>query len=204
MVFGLFTATMLHAAPLILIYGDSLSAAYGLPANQGWGALLGQKLAPDYQVVNASVSGETTSGGLARLDNALRQHQPTLVLLELGANDALRGLPLDQAEKNLGNMLEKIRATGASTLLIGMRLPPNYGPLYTKQFSDMYQRLANQHNSALMPFLLEGFADQADYFQADGIHPNAKAQPLIAEQVKKQIVALQQRPAEKKSRNSKR
>lgn len=195
---------MLHAAPLILIYGDSLSAAYGLPANQGWGALLGQKLAGRYQVVNASVSGETTSGGLARLDNTLRQHQPTLVLLELGANDALRGLPLDQAEKNLGNMLEKIRATGSSTLLIGMRLPPNFGPVYTKQFSDMYQRLANKHNTALMPFLLEGFADQADYFQADGIHPNAKAQPLIAEQVNKQIAALKKHPTEKKSRESKR
>ena len=195
---------MLHAAPLILIYGDSLSAAYGLPANQGWGTLLGQKLAPDYRVVNASISGETTSGGLARLDNTLRQHQPVLVLLELGANDALRGLPLDQAEKNLGSMLAKIRAAGASSLLIGMRLPPNYGPVYTKQFSDMYQRLANQHNTALMPFLLEGFADQADYFQADGIHPNAKAQPLIAEQVQKQVAALIKRSAEKKPRENKR
>lgn len=194
---------MLHAAPLILIYGDSLSAAYGLPANQGWGALLGQKLAGRYQVVNASVSGETTSGGLARLDNALRQHQPAMVLLELGANDALRGLPLDQAEKNLGTMLQKIRAAGASSLLIGMRLPPNYGPVYTKQFSDMYQRLAKQHNSALMPFLLQGFAEQAEYFQADGIHPNAKAQPLIAEQVQQQIEALTKRPTEKKSRQNK-
>lgn len=195
---------MLHAAPLILIYGDSLSAAYGLPASQGWGALLGQKLADRYQVVNASVSGETTSGGLARLDNTLRQHQPALVLLELGANDALRGLPLDQAEKNLGTMLEKIRAAGASCLLIGMRLPPNYGPVYTKQFSDMFQRLAKQHNTALMPFLLQGFAEQADYFQADGIHPNAKAQPLIAEQVRLQIEALTKRQKETRRRENKR
>lgn len=194
-VFGLLTATMLHAAPVILIYGDSLSAAYGLPARQGWGALLAQKLAPQYEVVNASISGETTAGGLARLDSTLQQHQPALVLLELGANDALRGLPLSEAEKNLGNMLKKINQSGATPLLIGMLLPPNYGPVYTRKFSDMYQRLAKQHKTALMPFLMQGFADKADYFQADGIHPNALAQPLIAEQVLKQLQPLLKKPA---------
>ena len=181
---------MLHAAPLILIYGDSLSAAYGLPAGQGWVRLLEQKLAPQYRVVNASVSGETTAGGLARLAQTLQQHKPAIVLLELGANDALRGLPLVQAEKNLADMLKQSRAAGASTLLIGMMLPPNYGAAYTRQFSDMYQRLARQNNSAFMPFLLEGFAEKPDYFLADGIHPNAQAQPLIAKQVLQQLQPL--------------
>ncbi len=178
---------MAQAAPVIMVFGDSLSAGYGLPQNQGWVHLLSAKLTPAYQVVNASVSGETTSGGLSRLDSALQQHKPTIVILELGANDGLRGLPLKHSKANLGAMIEKSKASKAKVLLVGMQLPPNFGKPYTQRFADMYSELAQAHKVPLIPFLLEGFADKPEWFQNDMIHPTAAAQPFIVDRVQKAL-----------------
>jgi len=170
----------------ILVFGDSLSAAYGIAQSRGWVALLGEKLKrerPDYSVANASISGETSAGGLARIDAALERHKPTVVIVELGANDGLRGLPLAQMKANLGTIIEHARNSGARVLLVGMKLPPNYGPEYTEAFEKAFAEVAKRYKVALLPFLLEGFAEKPDYFQADRIHPNEKAQPLILERV---------------------
>ena len=170
----------------ILVFGDSLSAAHGLRPEQGWVALLVERLRAqgyEYQVINASVSGETTTGGLARLPRELRLTHPGVLILELGANDALRGLPLNLARQRLAEMIRLVRATGARVLLAGLLIPPNYGPRYTKQFADMYPSLARQFHTALVPFLLKGVALAPQLMQQDGLHPNARGEPLVLENV---------------------
>lgn len=172
--------------PTLLVYGDSLSAAYGLRADQGWVALLQKRLAAQgygYRVVNASVSGETTSGGRNRLARALEQHRPELVILELGANDGLRGLPVAAARGNLSAMIRDITAGKARTLLVGIQVPPNYGPLYTRSFNAMYGELAREHKLPLVPFLLDKVALETRFMQSDGLHPNEQGQPLLLETV---------------------
>jgi acyl-CoA thioesterase-1 len=166
----------------ILVLGDSLSAALGIRPEQGWVALLAQRLQAQgygYQIVNASVSGETTSGGLERLPRALQLHQPGTVILELGANDGLRGLPVDETRENLARMVRLSQAAGARVLLVGMRIPPNYGPRYTEQFARMFPELANQYHLPLVPFLLEKVALDPTRMQQDGMHPNARGEPPV-------------------------
>ena len=164
----------------ILVFGDSLSASYGIPREAGWVNLLQQELQlthPQYQIVNASLSGETTSGGLRRLTKALRQHQPGIVILELGTNDGLRGIATQDIEANLGELIKQSRKAGAIVLLLGMQLPPNYGGGYTARFKALYPRLAKKYQVALVPFLLEGILPEE--FQADNLHPIAEAQEKI-------------------------
>ena len=166
----------------ILVLGDSLSAALGIRPEQGWVALLAQRLQAQgygYQIVNASVSGETTSGGLERLPRALQLHQPGTVILELGANDGLRGLPVDETRENLARMVSLSQAAGARVLLVGMRIPPNYGPRYTESFARMFPELANQYHLPLVPFLLEKVALDPTRMQQDGMHPNARGEPPV-------------------------
>lgn len=184
-----------HAAPErnILVFGDSLSAAYGIAQARGWVALLGERLRherADYSVVNASISGETTAGGRSRLKSALARHKPAIVVLELGANDGLRGLPIDAMKANLSAMIQASQAAGARVLLVGMRLPPNYGPDYTAEFESAFAELAKRHRSALVPFLLQGFAEKPELFQADRIHPTEAAQPLMLDRVWKALRPL--------------
>jgi acyl-CoA thioesterase I len=170
------------SARTILVFGDSLSAAYGIRPEQGWVALLEQRLQAQgygYQIVNASVSGETSSGGLQRLPRALQLHHPALVILELGANDALRGLPLSGTRENLATMVQLSQSAGARVLLVGLRIPPNYGPRYTQEFANIFPGLANQYHLPLVPFLLEKVALDPERMQADGLHPNAQGQPPI-------------------------
>ena len=178
--------------PVILVMGDSLSAAYNLPTSAGWVSLLEERLKKqtNWLVVNASISGETTSGGLTRLPGLLRQHQPDLVLLELGANDGLRGLPPKLISNNLEKMLTLSQESGAKVMLIGILLPPNYGPAYLAQFEQTYPNLAKKHQLPLVPFLLEGVADKPSLMQADGLHPTAEAQPIILETVWLELKAL--------------
>jgi acyl-CoA thioesterase-1 len=170
----------------LLVFGDSLSAAYGLRVDQGWVAQLQKRLETQgygYRVVNASVSGETTSGGRSRLQRALALHKPALVILELGANDGLRGLPVKDAEANLAAMITAIRTAKSRLLLVGIMMPPNYGPQYATGFAAMYQRLATRHKTPLVPFLLEGIALDPKLMQPDGLHPNALGQPRVLENV---------------------
>ena len=174
----------------ILIVGDSLSAEYGLPRDTGWVRLLADRLAkeaPQYSVVNASISGETTSGGRTRLPQLLAQHQPVIVVLQLGGNDGLRGLPLSAMRENLRAMSAAARAAGARVLLVGMRVPPNYGREYAERFHALYAEIAREERAALVPFLLEGFADDLGFFQGDRIHPAQRAQPLMLATVWKQL-----------------
>jgi acyl-CoA thioesterase-1 len=186
-----------YAAPgaerSILVFGDSLSAAYGIAQARGWVALLAERLKrehPHYIVVNASISGETTSGGAARIAKSLQQHKPAVVVLELGANDGLRGLPITQMKANLAAMIERSQKAGARVVLVGMKLPPNYGPEYTQAFESAFGELAKRYRTALVPFLLEGFAEKPELFQADRIHPTEAAQPLILERVWKALRPL--------------
>lgn len=180
-----------HAAPpsTVLIVGDSLSAEYGLQRGSGWVALLEQKLksaAAPVQVVNASISGDTTSGGRSRLGLLLQQHRPNVVVIELGGNDALRGLPLSMTRDNLMAMVQQSRSTGAKVLLLGMDMPPNYGSRYAAEFRAIYRTVAEEKQVALVPFLLKGVADTpeaAALFQADRIHPNEAAQPIMMNNV---------------------
>jgi acyl-CoA thioesterase-1 len=174
------------AAPKILVYGDSLSAAYGIAQARGWVALLEERINRDkhnYTVVNASISGETTSGGVSRMRKALEQHRPAIVILELGANDGLRGLPVAETKKNLAAMIEASKSAGARVLLVGLRMPPNYGPQYTRAFDGAYAELARRHRVALVPFLFEGLADTPEHFQPDRMHPTEAAQPVLLENV---------------------
>lgn len=170
-------------APAILVFGDSISAGYGLEhADQGWVGLLRIKLkAEGYgtQVINASVSGETTAGGLARLPRALELHHPQIVILELGGNDGLRALPIDQMRANLAQMVELSVHSGARVLLLGMRIPPNYGPEYTEKFYSTFADVAHAENIPLVPFLLAGVALSPGLMQADGVHPNEQGQPIL-------------------------
>src|SRR5947208_15313624 len=186
LLFMVFACSAQAAGRSILVYGDSLSAAYGIAQSRGWVALLGERLKrerPDYSVANASISGETSAGGLARIDAALARHRPVVVIVELGANDGLRGLPVGQMKANLGTILEHARKSGARVLLVGMKLPPNYGHDYTRGFESAFAEVGKRYKVALLPFLLEGFAEKPEYFQPDRIHPNEQAQPLILERV---------------------
>jgi acyl-CoA thioesterase-1 len=170
----------------VLVMGDSLSAAYNLAAEQGWVALLDARLAREgrpWRMVNASISGETSAGGAARIAAALAEHRPRLVLIELGANDGLRGLPLEATRANLEAMVRAARAAGARVLVIGMRLPPNYGSEYTEAFFALFGELAKAEGVAHLPFLLEPIAFDENAFQPDRLHPTADAQPRIAEHV---------------------
>ncbi len=180
-------------APVILVFGDSLSAGYGIQVDRGWVSLLAQKLAQQgygFQVVNASVSGETTEGGLARLPRALALHRPAIVILELGANDGLRSLLLERARANLAQMINLARKAGASVLLLGMLMPPNYGERYTEAFRSMYQDLARSYDVPLVPFLLDRVALHPDLMQADGLHPNERGQPLLLDNVWSKLAPL--------------
>jgi acyl-CoA thioesterase-1 len=181
------------AGPTILVFGDSLSASYGVAVESGWVSLLQQRLMQNqykYQVVNASISGETTAGGLTRIDTALETHKPVIVIVELGANDGLRGLPLQAMRDNLDGIIRACVARRAKVLLVGMRLPPNYGAAYNERFSAIYPALANKYHTALLPFLLEGMADKREMFQADNLHPTAAAQTTVLGNVWKQLRPL--------------
>jgi len=181
----LFTATPALAARTVLVMGDSLSAGYGIRPEQAWPSLLATRLKEkrlDYNVANLSISGETTAGGRARLAEALRQYKPAVVVIALGANDGLRGLPLTQMRENLAAMLDAARAIGARTLLIGIRLPPNYGP-YASEFDAALRDTAALKKSAFFDFLLAPIALDRRYFQSDGLNPTAEAQPLLLDAV---------------------
>lgn len=180
----LFSSANAAPARTLLVMGDSLSAAYGLPAEAGWVSLLGERIKDQgWTVVNASISGETTAGGASRMAHALRQHRPDLVLIELGGNDALRGLPLELSKANLRGMIEASRKSGAAVMLIGMQIPPNYGPEYAGQFSAMFSELAEEFDLPLLPFLLEPIAAERSAFLPDQLHPNAEAQPRLLQHV---------------------
>lgn len=180
-------------ARIILVVGDSISAAYGIPVEDGWVSLLQQRLDTTgypYRVVNASISGDTTANARARLPQALASHQPAVVLLGLGGNDGLRGLSLSAMKSNLADMIASSREAGSKVLLIGVQLPPNYGPRYTERFQSVYHELASEQNLALLPSLVDGIGTEEKFMQPDGIHPNAAAQPLIADLVWKQLAPL--------------
>ncbi len=186
------------AAPArtILVFGDSLSAAYGLAADQGWVAMLQRRLQAQgygYGIVNASISGETTSGGLQRLPRALRLHRPAIVILELGANDGLRGLPVEPIEDRLTRMIELAEKAGARVLILGIRLPPNYGPRYGDAFAALYPELAQQLHLPLVPFLLQRVALRPELMQADGLHPNAAGEGPVLDTVWPYLEPLLQR-----------
>lgn len=169
--------------PTVLVVGDSLSAAYGIEQEEGWVSLLTERLDGKAHVINASISGETTAGGAERLPTLLRQHTPQLVLLELGGNDGLRGLPPQQMQQNLADMIDASQRAEAEVLLLGIDIPPNYGQAYRDAFTGVYVTLAEEYEVALLPFLLEGVALDASLMQADGIHPTASAQPVILDNV---------------------
>lgn len=172
--------------PVIVVLGDSISAEYGLPRDTGWVALMRQRLAEeriDYSVANASISGDTTSGGRARLPALMERLKPSIVIVELGANDALRGVPLSTTEDNLRTIIEQAQQGHAKVVLVGMYVPPNYGPDYTQKFHGLYGQLSKEFHVPLVPFLLAGIADKPDMFQADQIHPTQQAQPLLLNNV---------------------
>ncbi|SBT18784.1 Esterase TesA precursor [Marinomonas gallaica] len=173
-------------AKTLLVFGDSLSAAYNLRQQQGWVSLLSQQLKsshPDIQVVNASVSGETTQGGLARFSKLLDTHNPSWVVIELGANDGLRGYPLNQVQQNLAKMIEQAQQANSEILLLGNRLPSNYGRTYTDQFFNIYKDLSDQYDTQYVPFMLENVALDKALMQNDGLHPNAAGQPVVLDNV---------------------
>jgi acyl-CoA thioesterase-1 len=176
-------------SPVILVYGDSLSAGYGMGMAQSWPSLLQKKLSA-YQVINASISGETTAGGLTRLASTLQRHQPAIVILALGANDGLRGLSLEMTRRNLAQMIRQIQAHKAKVLLVGIQIPPNFGQAYTQKFTQLYAHLAKQYKTGLVPFLLQNVADKPELFQADQLHPSAQAQPILMENVYTHLVKL--------------
>lgn len=174
----------LGSAQRIMIYGDSLSAAYGIEPRYGWVSLLQTRLQPaGVTVVNSSISGETTRGGLSRIKTDLARVRPNVVVLALGANDGLRGLPITDTQRNLQAIISDIQASGARVALVGIQIPPNYGIEYSQQFRDLYYHLARQNHLLPPPFLLEGIADKPELFQADRLHPSAEAQPAILENV---------------------
>lgn len=190
-----FTMSAYSASKTILVLGDSLSAEYGLARGEGWVNLLQKKLEAEKistPIVNASISGETTSGGATRLQALLDKHQPAVVVIELGANDALRGLSLTATQQNLRGMVAAAKKAKAKVLLVGMQIPPNYGTDYTRQFADLFPKIAKETKSALVPFMLKGVADKADpnLFQADRIHPAAVAHPIILNNIWPQLKPL--------------
>lgn len=191
LVFALWLPFNAHAEKNILVFGDSLSAGYGLAIEKSWVNLLQQELQrtqSGFSVVNASISGETTTGGRQRIAKTLKQHRPAIVIVELGANDGLRGAPIKDIEANLGYIIEQAKLARAKVLLVGIRLPPNYGETYITQFHNVYPRLANKYRILLLPFLLEGVA--ADQFQADNLHPVAAAQQHIMLNVMQELKHL--------------
>ena len=181
-----------EAPTKILVMGDSLSAGYGIDIEDGWVSLLEKQLTQknNVQIINASVSGETSSGGKSRLPMLLNQHQPDIVILELGGNDALRGQPLKLLEQNLQFMIDASKKANAKVLLAGMQIPPNYGARYSNQFKALFPALAEKNKTGLIPFLLEGIGGNSELMQRDGIHPTAEAQPIIVENVKKELVKI--------------
>jgi len=181
------------ASKNLLVLGDSISAEYGLQRDSGWVNLLQKRLADDklaVNVINASISGETTAGGLTRLPALLQQHKPAVLIIELGGNDGLRGLSLAATQANLREMIKSADRIGARVLLLGMRVPPNYGPDYSKRFAAMYQGLARERNVKLVPFLFSGLEDTERFFQQDRIHPNQRAQPVMLDNVWPSLRAL--------------
>ncbi|MGM0913410.1 MAG: arylesterase [Pseudomonadota bacterium] len=176
--------------PTLLVMGDSLSAAYGIESDRGWVSLLQARLDGKARVINASISGETSSGGASRFPELLGQHDPDIVLLELGGNDGLRGLPPGQFEANMRRMIEASHAADAEVLLLGIDIPPNYGRAYREAFTGVYRRLADDFDLALVPFLLEGVALDDNLMQDDGIHPTAAAQPMILDTVWPELAPL--------------
>lgn len=181
------------ATTRILVVGDSLSAEYGLRRSMGWVSLLSRKLTSQYpgvEIINASISGDTTSGGRARLAALLSRHLPQIVIIELGGNDALRGLALSMSQDNLGKMVEQSQQAGAKVILVGMQIPPNYGREYATSFINMFKAVSESNNTALVPFLLEGVGPQNEMFQPDGIHPNESAQPIMMETVLKVLLPV--------------
>ena len=188
------TSASAYSAPkTVLVVGDSLSAEYGIARGSGWVALLEQKLKAekiDAKIVNASISGETTSGGRTRLPGLLQQHKPNIVVLELGANDGLRGLPVPAAEANLRAMVAASQAHKARVLLVGMQIPPNYGRAYTDRFFGMFKTVAKDTKSPLVPFMLDGVADKPAMFQQDRLHPTADAHPIILNNIWPQFLNL--------------
>lgn len=189
MAFWLGSLATVHAST-ILVIGDSLSDAYRLPKEAGWVALLSEALAPDAQVVNASISGETSAGGVTRLPSLLKVHEPDVVIIVLGGNDGLRALHPDQLKEHLSTMIELAEESGAAVGLMQIRLPPNLGPAYIERFEAVYPALAERHEVALLPFFLADFFDQPGMLMDDGIHPTAQAQPLMFESVYPHIQAL--------------
>ncbi|MBQ5938525.1 MULTISPECIES: arylesterase [unclassified Massilia] len=187
------SASAYSAPKTVLVVGDSLSAEYGIARGAGWVSLLEQKLKAEKvqaRVVNASISGETTSGGRARLPALLGQHRPDIVVIELGANDGLRGLPVTSAEANLRAMVAMSKDKKAEVLLVGMRMPPNYGRAYTEKFFDMFKKVSTETKSPLVPFMLEGVADKPALFQQDRLHPLADAHPIILSNIWPQFASL--------------
>jgi acyl-CoA thioesterase-1 len=177
----------------ILVLGDSISAGFGIDKQQGWVALLEKELIqqyPQYSLINASISGETTSGGAYRLKSILAKQQPSVVILELGGNDGLRGTPMKLMKKNLTTMIKLSQTTGAKVLLLGMRIPPNYGKTYSERFANQYQQLASEHAVELVPFLLTGIAGEAGMMQVDGIHPTTIAQPIMMKSVLQTLLPM--------------
>jgi len=175
-----------NSSAVILVLGDSLSAAYGISQDESWVDLLQKRLTQkhySYKVVNASITGETTSGGLSRLDHALATHIPDIVILELGANDGLRGLPITQMQHNLSAIITRVENANARVLLVGMQIPTNYGFNYTRKFRNSYKNLAEDYKLELVPFLLEGVATKRALLQSDGLHPRAEAQPVLLDNV---------------------
>jgi len=201
---ALFAAALLAVAlpsvatRTVLVFGDSLSAAYGLSADQGWVHLLGERAKRsglDWRVVNASISGETTAGGLRRLPEDMKRHKPDLVVIALGANDALRGQPVQGIRANLEQLVGIARSARAQPVLVGIMIPPNYGIDYAAQFRDLYPSLAKQMKVPLVPFLLEGMAEKPELFQADQLHPTGAAQPQILDNVWKVLEPLLRKAA---------
>ena len=173
-------------AGTLLVVGDSISAAFGLDSRQGWVALLEKRLSEEgfeHSVVNVSISGDTSAGGAARFSALLAEHKPELVIIELGGNDGLRGQPPAQLQQNLASMVEKSQQAGAKVLILGMRLPPNYGARYTTAFAEVFSKVAEESGSALVPFVLEGIGGVPSMMQPDGIHPTAEAQPVLLDNV---------------------
>lgn len=180
------TSVYSQQANIILVLGDSLSAGYGIGSEQGWVALTSEKLKQQghsYQIVNASVTGDTTYNGLYRLPDLLSKYRPAIVIIELGGNDGLRGMPLAQMESNLSQMIQQSRTMGVRVILAGMHIPPNYGKRYTEQFHAIYKKLADQYQVSRIPFLLDSVGGKSELMQADGIHPSADAQPVIVKTV---------------------
>lgn len=176
-------ANTASANPKILVWGDSLSAAYGIPKEKGWVNLMRQKLGSEFEITNGSISGETTKGGLTRLPNALKKVEPHYIILELGANDGLRGLPPSITKNNLSKMIEQARKSNAKVILLGMKIPPNYGEAYANKFENIFTELAEKYKLPFVPFLLESIIQDLKFLQEDELHPTAEAQPLILEKV---------------------